>query len=110
LLKQFLPNELVNGLKENDFETVLADSLYKGYIDNQRSATDRVNNYDSLKIPESLDFRDISGLSNEMVERLERAKPQNFGQVRRISGLTPAALSTVLVYVSGNKKQSAPAV
>nr|MCU0237829.1 hypothetical protein [Pyrinomonadaceae bacterium] len=59
--------------------------------------------HDNLKVPINFTFGDISGLSNEMVERLERAKPQNFAQVRKISGLTPAAISTVLVYLMANK-------
>lgn len=107
LVQRFLPSELQNNLKITDLETVLADSLYSGYITTHRTATERVNHYDNLKVPNNIDFRGISGLSNEMIERLERAKPQTFGQVRRVSGLTPAALSTVLVYISGKSHQKA---
>lgn len=105
LIQRFLPNELQNNLKESDLETVLADSLYSGYITTHRTASERVNHYDNLKVPNDIDFRGISGLSNEMIERLERAKPQTFAQVRKISGLTPAALSTVLVYISSKNQQ-----
>lgn len=107
LIRRFLPDELQNNLKESDLETVLADSLYSGYISTHRTASERVNHYDNLKVPSTIDFRGISGLSHEMIERLERAKPQTFGQVRKISGLTPAALSTVLVYISGNSHKKA---
>lgn len=107
LIQRFLPYELQNNLKESDLETVLADSLYSGYITTHRTAAERVNHYDNLKVPTDIDFRGISGLSNEMVERLERAKPQTFAQVRKISGLTPAALSTVLVYISANSQKKA---
>jgi tRNA uridine 5-carboxymethylaminomethyl modification enzyme len=107
LITRFLPSELQNSLKTSDLETVLADSLYSGYLNTHRVATERVNNYDNLKVPDAIDFRSISGLSNEMIERLERAKPQTFGQVRKISGLTPAALSTVLVYISAKSHQKA---
>lgn len=107
LIQRFLPYELQNDLKESDLETVLADSLYSGYITTHRTAAERVNHYDNLKVPTDIDFRGISGLSNEMVERLERAKPQTFAQVRKISGLTPAALSTVLVYISANSQKKA---
>ncbi|MBX7173954.1 MAG: tRNA uridine-5-carboxymethylaminomethyl(34) synthesis enzyme MnmG [Pyrinomonadaceae bacterium] len=107
LIQRFLPSELQNNLKMSDLETVLADSLYSGYLTTHRAATERVNHYDNLKVPDSLDFRGISGLSHEMIERLERAKPQTFGQVRKISGLTPAALSTVLVYISAKNHQKA---
>jgi tRNA uridine 5-carboxymethylaminomethyl modification enzyme len=105
LIQRFLPVELQNDLKVNDLETVLADSLYSGYISTQRTATERVNHYDNLKVPGNIDFRAISGLSHEMVERLERANPHTFGQIRKISGLTPAALSTVLVYISANNQK-----
>lgn len=107
LIKRFLPTELQNNLKNTDLETVLADSLYSGYLATHRTANDRVNQYDNLKVPSTIDFREISGLSNEMVERLERAKPQTFAQVRKIAGLTPAALSTVLVYISSKSHQKA---
>jgi tRNA uridine 5-carboxymethylaminomethyl modification enzyme len=107
LIQRFLPVDLRSSLKIADLETVLADSLYAGYITTHRTATERVNHYDNLKIPNNVDFRSISGLSNEMVERLERAKPQTFGQVRKISGLTPSALSTVLVYISANHQKKA---
>lgn len=100
MIQRFLPYDIQSKIKITDLETVLADSLYQGYINNQKTATERVNHYDNLKVPNNINFKEISGLSNEMIERLERAKPNTFGQVRKISGLTPAALSTVLVYIS----------
>lgn len=103
-IQKLLPAELKRQIKDTDLETVLADSLYKGYIDNHRVANDRVNHYDNLKVPNTIDFSAVSGLSNEMVERLKRANPQNFGQIRKIPGLTPAALSTVLVHLSSQSR------
>jgi tRNA uridine 5-carboxymethylaminomethyl modification enzyme len=103
LILRLLPNEIRSEIGMNDLETALADSLYRGYIETQKNANERINHHDSLKVPEMFDFTAISGLSNEMVERLYRAKPQTFGQVRSISGLTPAAVSTVLVHLSANK-------
>jgi tRNA uridine 5-carboxymethylaminomethyl modification enzyme len=103
-IDRLLPQDIKSQTKTTDLESVLADSLYKGYINNHRVASERVNNYDSLKVPSSTDFSVVSGLSNEMVERLKRANPQNFGQIRKIPGLTPAALSTVLVHLSSQNK------
>jgi tRNA uridine 5-carboxymethylaminomethyl modification enzyme len=91
-------------IKLTDLETALADSLYSGYIATQRNASERVNHFDYLKIPQDFQFNKISGLSHEMVERLERAKPQTFSQIRKINGLTPSAVSTVLVYLTSTKK------
>jgi tRNA uridine 5-carboxymethylaminomethyl modification enzyme len=88
---------------DRDLHTALADSLYSGYIKKHDKATARVNKHDNLKVPDRFEFNAISGLSNEMVERIERASPKTFGQVRKITGLTPVALSTVLVHLTAEK-------
>ena len=106
ILFSLLPYEMQRGTLVSDLDTALADSLYKGYIDKQNLASERTNHHDSLKVPENIDFGSVSGLSNEMVERLERARPYDFSQIRRIPGLTPAAISTLLVHLtaqSGHK-------
>lgn len=103
LIHRLLPDEVRGEIRMADLETALADSLYRGYLKNQRLATERVARNDGLRVPEGFRFDQISGLSNEMKERIERAAPQTFGQVRRISGLTPAALSTVLVHLTAGK-------
>ena len=106
IITRLLPTEISATLKEADLETALADSLYSGYIEKQKAATERVNHHDSLKVPDAFQFGQISGLSNEMVERLDRAKPQTFGQVRNIAGLTPAAVSTVLVHLTAHSQEN----
>jgi tRNA uridine 5-carboxymethylaminomethyl modification enzyme len=83
-----------------DLESALADNLYAGYIRAQETVIRRLNHSDSTPIPVSLDFRALSGLSHEMVERLERNRPLTFGEARNIPGLTAAALSTL--YVAAN--------
>lgn len=105
LIRRLLPAELRDDVRNAELDTALADSMYSGYILKQKIATERVNHHDSLKVPEAFEFGRISGLSNEMVERLERARPRNFGQVRSIAGLTPAAISTVLVHLSAQKPE-----
>lgn len=97
LISRLLP---VEGANFSDLEAALADSMYSGYIAKQAVASERVNHHDSLKVPESINFRTIGGLSNEMIERLERACPRTFGQVRSVPGVTHAALSTVLVHLT----------
>ena len=100
LIQRLLPEDVRRESRAADIQTALADSLYSGYIVKQKAATERINHHDNLKVPESFLFGKISGLSNEMVERLERAQPRNFAQVRQIAGLTPAAVSTVLVHLT----------
>lgn len=92
-----------SGIK--DLEYAFADLIYSGYIKTQQTTLDRLYQHDSLRIPENYNFRAISGLSHEMIDRLERSRPQTFGYARRIPGLTPAALSTLLVQLT--LKQSA---
>ena len=102
LIHRLLPDDLRAEVRITDLETALADSLYSGYIEKQKAATERVNHHDGLKVPDEFQFNTIGGLSNEMVERLERARPRNFAQVRSIAGLTPAAVSSVLVHLTAN--------
>jgi tRNA uridine 5-carboxymethylaminomethyl modification enzyme len=106
LIYRLLPDNQKRQTSMDDLDSALADSLYRGYIDMQNSASKRVFQYDNLNIPLNFSFRHIEGLSNEMVERLERAQPKRFGQVRKIPGITPAAISTVLVHLNSIKKAS----
>lgn len=100
LLEQLLPVDVREVSNLSDLQSSLADLLYSGYLESQRATLDRLYQHDNLRVPLDFDFRSISGLSHEMVERLERARPNTFGQARRIHGLTPAALSTLLVQLS----------
>jgi tRNA uridine 5-carboxymethylaminomethyl modification enzyme len=104
IIYRLLPTEIRNNIKISDLDSALADSLYSGYIENQKIATNRINHNDNLKVPINFNFRLISGLSHEMAERLEGAKPQTFAQVRKIAGLTPTAISTILVYLTSQKQ------
>ena len=103
LIYRLLPVNMQHNLKPADLDTALADLLYKGYIETQKASNERVNHNDNLKVPDKFDFRNVKSISHEMAERLERAKPQTFAQVRNIPGLTPAAISTILVHLSSIK-------
>lgn len=107
IIRRLLPPDVRADIRENDLATALADSLYSGYIDKQKVATERVNHHDALKVPDGFSFGSIGGLSHEMIERLDRARPRNFAQVRKISGLTPAAVSAVLVHLTSQQRTPA---
>jgi tRNA uridine 5-carboxymethylaminomethyl modification enzyme len=96
IIYKLLPGDLRADFILADLDTVLADILYKGYIQSSRQNFERIHQHDHLEIPQNLKFGLINGLSNEMVERLERSKPQTFGQARHLSGMTPAALFLLL--------------
>jgi tRNA uridine 5-carboxymethylaminomethyl modification enzyme len=100
LIGSLIPQGKLAGLTDSDIETALANSLYSGYIEAQKTNVQRLHQHDGLQIRPDFSFQGLSGLSHEMVERFERARPISFGEARRIPGVTPAALSTLLVHLS----------
>jgi tRNA uridine 5-carboxymethylaminomethyl modification enzyme len=104
---KFVPVDAMADGTDRDLDSALADLLYRGYISAQRSVQGRLQQHDTLDVPNAFDFRGISGLSHEMVERLERTRPMTFGQARKIPGMTPAALSLLLVQLSAGRNRKA---
>ena len=78
---------------------------YAGYIDRQMEMVERFRKVENVRLPEDLNYLDIRGLSREVCEKLTKIKPKSLGQASRISGITPAAISLLSVYL--RKKQSA---
>jgi tRNA uridine 5-carboxymethylaminomethyl modification enzyme len=103
LLLRYLPFDIQSSTTISDLETVMADLLYSGYIRTQSQTNERINHSDTVSVPSNLNYRDINGLSHEMVDRLERTRPQTFGQVRRVPGITHAALSIILFHLKTPK-------
>jgi tRNA uridine 5-carboxymethylaminomethyl modification enzyme len=103
ILFSFLPSGIKDHATLSELETTVGDLLYYGYLRTQQQNNERVRNQAEVLIPANLNFRDVSGLSHEMVERLERVRPQNFGQVCRIPGMTPGALSTLLFFLKTSR-------
>ena len=103
ILLNFLPSSIRSQTTFSELETTVGDLLYHGYIRTQQQNNERIRNQAEVLIPTHLSFKDISGLSHEMVERLERVRPQNFGQACRIPGMTPGALSTLLFFLKTSK-------
>ena len=78
-------------------EQVEIQTKYQGYVDRQRVEVDRAASQEALPIPEDFDYRSVKSLSHEVLQKLLAAKPQTVGQASRISGVTPAAISLLLV-------------
>jgi len=85
-------------------EQVEIQAKYAGYIDRQQTEIDKALRYDHLRLPDSIDYKGVPGLSNEVSEKLKNQRPETLGQASRIPGITPAAISLLLVYL---KKKSA---
>ncbi|MCP4339461.1 MAG: tRNA uridine-5-carboxymethylaminomethyl(34) synthesis enzyme MnmG, partial [Desulfobulbaceae bacterium] len=72
---------------------------FKGYIDRQNEQVARFKKMESVLLPQNIDYRSLSGLSNEVVEKLTKIQPLSLGQASRISGVTPAAISVLQVHL-----------
>lgn len=83
---------------------VEVQTKYAGYIERQQTDIDRTKRYDDLCLPSTFDYNDVCGLSTEVSEKLKKQLPETLGQATRIPGITPAAISLLLVHL---KKKSA---
>ena len=86
-------------LEEHVLEQVDIQVKYQGYIDRQQVEIDRLQRYDHWRLPEQVDYSNVSGLSNEVREKLRSQRPETVGQASRIPGMTPAAVSLLLVHL-----------
>ncbi len=96
--------------EENYFEKEISDQIeieikYKGYIDKAIERSDKMAKLEKLLIPANIDYRDIHNLALEAKEKLTKIRPVNIGQVMRISGITPADVSVLMIYVKGLKNE-----
>jgi tRNA uridine 5-carboxymethylaminomethyl modification enzyme len=98
-LVHLLPQELRETCSLEEITTVVTDFKYQGYLIAQENLETRLAKAASRKIPASIQYSQLPGLSNEMVERLSRVRPQTLGQAMRIPGITPAAISLLTIHV-----------
>ncbi|MCU0931662.1 MAG: tRNA uridine-5-carboxymethylaminomethyl(34) synthesis enzyme MnmG [Serpentinimonas sp.] len=88
-------------------EQVEIAAKYSGYIDRQRDEVERASHYENLKLPLDLDYLQIAALSFEVRQKLNKHRPETLGQASRISGVTPAAVSLILVHLKRGKWKGA---
>jgi tRNA uridine 5-carboxymethylaminomethyl modification enzyme len=101
---QAISARLTEEENEQVLDQVEIQAKYQGYIDRQQAEIERSRRYDHWRLPESLDYQNVIGLSNEVREKLKQQRPETVGQAARIPGVTPAAISLLLVHL---KKKSA---
>ncbi|MGD8462039.1 MAG: tRNA uridine-5-carboxymethylaminomethyl(34) synthesis enzyme MnmG, partial [Desulfobacterales bacterium] len=85
-------------------EQVEIEIKYEGYIQKQLAEIEKFKHMERLKIPEDFDFFSVHGLSNELKEKLSGTKPTSLGQVSRIDGITPAAMSVLMVALKADTR------
>jgi len=87
----------VGGVPEKVAKQVEIEIKYEGYISRQLREVEKFRDLEKISLPEDFDFSVIAGLSNELVEKLSTLRPASLGQVSRIDGITPAAISVLMV-------------
>jgi tRNA uridine 5-carboxymethylaminomethyl modification enzyme len=87
------------------------EAKYRGYIERQQAEVERRARSETLRLPADLDYRTVRGLSSEVQQKLNQHRPETIGQASRLSGVTPAAISLLLVHLkrgfTGQEKKSA---
>ncbi len=82
------------------------NAKYSGYLDRQQQEIDKASQHEQTELPEKLDYADVRGLSNEVCQKLAQHRPSTIGQASRISGITPAAISLLLVHLKRHQYQA----
>ena len=91
-------------LEEDILEQVEIEIKYEGYIKRQKSQIDDMRRLEVKKLPYNIDYNNLKGLRLEAKEKLSKIRPINIGQASRISGVSPADISVLLIYLSQNKE------
>src|SRR4051812_6226019 len=99
------------GVTDNflEYKSVETEIKYAGYLQQQQRSIERLKKAEQRNIPEWFDYKNVSGLSREMHEKLTRVRPRTIAQASRIPGVTPAALSLINVYIEIQARRHAQA-
>jgi len=105
-------DSLLNAV-DNSYDSVIQDAQvteqaeiqikYQGYIDRQQNEIEKLKRHENTLLPPDFDYVEMQGLSNELKQKLVQARPENIGRATRIPGMTPAAVSLLLVYLKKHR-------
>ena len=91
-------------LTKNVVDEIEAEIKYAGYVERQKTEITRLQKNENTKIPKTLKYENVIGLSNEVKQKLISAKPQSLARASRLPGITPAALSLLMVHIKKERK------
>ena len=94
-------------LPKEVWEQAEIEMKYAGYIKKQLAQVEQMKKLESRRLPEGIDYRKVAGLRLEAQEKLNRVKPLNIGQASRISGVSPADISVLMIWMEQQRKQNA---
>ena len=95
---------VLKGERADDVETACIDVRYEGYLKRGLEQIEKAKKLEDRKLPDEIDYEKIDGLRLEARQKLNKIRPENLGQAGRISGVSPADISVLMVYLSLNKK------
>ncbi len=99
-MRSFVPEQLAHPLLRADWKAIETEIKYEGYLQQQLRQIERLKKVESRNIPVQFEYRGLPGLSNEVIEKMERVRPRTLGQAGRIPGITPAAISILNMHLS----------
>ncbi len=99
-MRSFVPEQLAHPLLRADWKAIETEIKYEGYLQQQLRQIERLKKVESRNIPAQFEYRGLPGLSNEVIEKMERVRPRTLGQAGRIPGITPAAISILNMHLS----------
>jgi tRNA uridine 5-carboxymethylaminomethyl modification enzyme len=103
LQSEAVSRETLGDLRDAVVEQVEITAKYSGYIDRQKDEVNRAAHYENLRLPVGLDYTQVQSLSFEARQKLAKHQPETLGQASRISGITPASISLLLIYLKKAK-------
>ena len=84
-------------------DTVETDAKYEGYLQKEQEQIDKAIKYEEKTLPKDIDYLSIKGLRLEARQKLDKIRPENLGQASRISGVSPADITVLMVYLKSGK-------
>ncbi len=96
---EIVSRETLGDLHDDVVEQVEIAAKYSGYIDRQKEEVQRAAHYETLRLPADMDYMQVSALSIEVRQKLQKHRPETLGQASRISGVTPAAISLLMIHL-----------
>ena len=94
----------LNALSPLDRRIVAELVKFEGYVERQRRTAERVRRSGAIRIPRTLAYSALSGLSRELAEKLEHVRPETLDRASRIDGMTPAALALLAVHIANTRE------
>ena len=106
-MRPLIDRELGVTLRDSEWKSIEIEIKYEGYLEQQKRSIERMRRAENRKIPRGFLYDGLPGLSNEIVEKMERVRPATLGQAGRIPGVTPAALSIVNLHLDSERSSLA---